>query len=199
MGWSFLAIPANSWCTICHTIIACIQNAHMVAHTKLHLHYTNNFQKFFCLCAIVLGNKAHETSAFWNHTFLGCTPIVGRGGGIDLRGGCLPHEGQGAKKFGMSFETQGIPEAREKFEKKKASVQFSSPSLRSSGSLWPSDTPVTCQMEVCLHVVTKDLPVTRQVRALGCLQRARLVLYLLNFQRSTKGVGGGWQQGPRQK
>ena len=47
-------------------------------------------------------------------------------------GGCLPREGVGAKKFGMSLETQGIklfwrdipgfcrdiPEAPEKFEKK---------------------------------------------------------------------------------
>ena len=53
-------------------------------------------------------------------------------------GGGLPREGVGAKKFGMSLETQGIklfwrdipgfcrdiPEAPEKFEKKNVWVQF---------------------------------------------------------------------------
>ena len=62
------------------------------------------------------------------------------GPGIFGWGGGLPREGVWAKKFGMSFETQGnqtfwrdIPGCRrdisgvpEKFEKKKVRVQFSS-------------------------------------------------------------------------
>ena len=60
---------------------------------------------------------------------------------ISWWGGGLPREGTGAKKFGMSLETQGIklfcwdipgfcrdiPEAPEKFEKKKVWVQFLAP------------------------------------------------------------------------
>ena len=56
-------------------------------------------------------------------------------------GGGLPREGVGAKKFGMSLETQGIklfwrdipgfcrdiPEAREKFEKKMFGFNFRPP------------------------------------------------------------------------
>ena len=64
-------------------------------------------------------------------------------------GGGLPREGVGAKKFGMSLETQGIklfwrdipgfcrdiPEAPEKFEKKNVWVQFLAPRKTTPGKL----------------------------------------------------------------
>ena len=67
-------------------------------------------------------------------------------------GGGLPREGVGAKKFGMSLETQGIklfwreipgfcrdiPEAPEKFCEKNVWVQFSSPTSTAGG---PSPPP----------------------------------------------------------
>ena len=64
------------------TIIACT-----FFGLEKYLHSTvrklNNFSGvLFFLCIVVFGNKAHETSASWNYTFLGYTPNFF--GGISL-------------------------------------------------------------------------------------------------------------------
>ena len=51
-----------------------IAKARNVMHTLTPALLTNISQELFSLCVIVLGNKAHETSASWNYTLLGYTP-----------------------------------------------------------------------------------------------------------------------------
>ena len=51
----------------------CLQKR-VLSHTKLlHLHYSQEFHWIFFLHVILLGNKAHETSASRNHTLLDYT------------------------------------------------------------------------------------------------------------------------------
>ena len=50
---------------------------------KLHAHFTYalSFRKYNFSFVVVLDKKAQETSASWNYTFLGYTPIFFWGGG----------------------------------------------------------------------------------------------------------------------
>ena len=72
--------------SIRHTIIArtffCLENglrskARNAIHKITPALPITILQEFFCLYVIVLGNKAHETSASWNYTFWGMPNICG--------------------------------------------------------------------------------------------------------------------------